>query len=88
MCSYGLPWLAACTPCPADAVEQCPTISRSGNYKNFQCPQGYYNDLASLFFNTNDDAIRNLFSNGTANEFRMSSLFIFFTAIYCLGLVT
>ena len=88
MCSYGLPWLAACTQCPVDAVEQCPTIGRSGNFKNFQCPPGYYNGLASLFFNTNDDAIRNLFSNGTEAEFHMSSLFIFFIAIYCLGLLT
>ncbi|TVT98555.1 hypothetical protein EJB05_37709 [Eragrostis curvula] len=87
-CSFGLPWLAPCTPCPVDAVEECPTIARSGNYKNFQCPPGYYNGLASLFFNTNDDAIRNLFSYGTENEFRMSTLFIFFIAIYCLGLVT
>nr|ACN36355.1 unknown [Zea mays] len=87
-CSYGLPWLAPCTPCPADAVEECPTIGRSGNFKNFQCPPGYYNGLASLFFNTNDDAIRNLFSSGTENEFHMSTLFVFFTAIYCLGLVT
>ncbi|XP_072969302.1 chloride channel protein CLC-c-like isoform X1 [Typha angustifolia] len=87
-CSYGLPWLAKCTPCPADVMEQCPTIGRSGNFKNFQCPPGHYNDLASLFLNTNDDAIRNLFSGGTENEFHMSTLFIFFTAIYCLGLVT
>ncbi|PUZ47279.1 hypothetical protein GQ55_7G152300 [Panicum hallii var. hallii] len=87
-CSYGLPWLAPCTPCPADSVEQCPTIGRSGNYKNFQCPPGHYNGLASLFFNTNDDAIRNLFSGGTEKEFHMSTLFVFFTAIYCLGLVT
>jgi chloride channel 7 len=87
-CSFGLPWLASCTKCPADAVEQCPTVGRSGNYKNFQCPPGYYNGLASLFFNTNEDAIRNLFSYGTQNEFHMSSLFIFFTAIYCLGVVT
>jgi chloride channel 7 len=87
-CSFGLPWLASCTECPADAVEQCPTVGRSGNYKNFQCPPGYYNGLASLFFNTNDDAIRNLFSSGTQNEFHMYSLFIFFTAIYCLGIVT
>jgi len=87
-CSYGLPWLAPCTPCPADAVEECPTIGRSGNFKNFQCPPGYYNGLASLFFSTNDDAIRNLFSSGTENEFHMSTLFVFFTAIYCLGLVT
>uniref|UniRef100_N1QY25 Chloride channel protein CLC-c n=1 Tax=Aegilops tauschii TaxID=37682 RepID=N1QY25_AEGTA len=59
MCSYGLPWLASCTQCPKDAVEQCPTVGRSGNYKNFQCPPGYYNGMASLFFNTNDDATRN-----------------------------
>ncbi|XP_078173012.1 chloride channel protein CLC-c-like isoform X1 [Carex rostrata] len=87
-CSFGLPWLRSCTKCPADAVEQCPTVSRSGNYKNFQCPPGYYNGLASLFFNTNDDAIRNLFSSGTQNEFHLSSLFIFFTAIYSLGIIT
>ncbi|KAM0835907.1 hypothetical protein ACQ4PT_062651 [Festuca glaucescens] len=87
-CSYGLPWLAPCTPCPAGSMEECPTIGRSGNYKSFQCPPGHYNGLASLFFNTNDDAIRNLFSRGTANEFHMSSLFVFFIAIYCLGLVT
>ncbi|EAY94258.1 hypothetical protein OsI_16029 [Oryza sativa Indica Group] len=87
-CSYGLPWLAPCTPCPADAAEECPTIGRSGNFKNFQCPPGHYNGLASLFFNTNDDAIRNLFSSGTEKEFHMSTLFVFFTAIYCLGLVT
>ncbi|URE12263.1 Chloride channel protein [Musa troglodytarum] len=64
-CSYGLPWLAKCTPCPKDLEEECPTVGRSGNFKNFHCPPGYYNDLASLFLNTNDDAIRNLFSGGT-----------------------
>ncbi|XP_047081718.1 chloride channel protein CLC-c-like [Lolium rigidum] len=88
LCCFGLPLLAECTQCPVDAVEQCPTVGRSGNYKNFQCPPGYYNGLASLFFNTNDDAIRNLFSNGTELEFHMYSLIIFFIAIYCLGLLT
>lgn len=87
-CSFGLPWLARCTPCPANLKEQCPAIGRSGNFKNFQCPPGHYNDLASLFLNTNDDAIRNLFSGGTENEFYMSTLFIFFVAVYCLGLIT
>jgi hypothetical protein len=31
-----------------------------GNFKNFHCPPSYYiyNGLASLFFNTNDDAIQ------------------------------
>ncbi|CAA7400433.1 unnamed protein product [Spirodela intermedia] len=87
-CAYGLPWFARCTPCPAGLKEQCPTIGRSGNFKNFQCPPGHYNDLASLFLNTNDDAIRNLFSGNTDNEFRISTLLIFFTAVYLLGLFT
>lgn len=66
----------------------CPTVGKSGNYKSFNCPSGYYNDLASLFLNTNDDAIRNLFSTSTKKEFHISSLFIFFAAIYCLGIIT
>ncbi|THU68810.1 hypothetical protein C4D60_Mb08t07770 [Musa balbisiana] len=87
-CSYGLPWLVKCTPCPPDILDQCPTIGRSGNYKNFLCPPNHYNDLASLFLNTNDDAIRNLFSGGTNNEFHISTLIIFFAGVYCLGIVT
>lgn len=87
-CLYGLPWLGSCTPCPADLKEACPTIDRSGNYKNFHCPPGHYNDVASLFLNTNDDGIRNLFSSGTDDEFYISTLFMFFAAIYCLGIIT
>ncbi|KAL0909920.1 hypothetical protein M5K25_020830 [Dendrobium thyrsiflorum] len=87
-CSYGIPWFGSCTPCPSNIQEQCPAIGQSGNFKNFQCPPGHYNDLASLFLNTNDNAIRNLFSSGTNNEFYISTLFIFFASVYCLGLVT
>lgn len=87
-CSFGLPWLAKCISCPTDLTVSCPTVGESGNYKGFQCPAGYYNDLASLFLNTNDDAIRNLFSTSTKNEFHISSLFIFFGAVYCLGVIT
>ncbi|CAA2963711.1 chloride channel CLC-c-like [Olea europaea subsp. europaea] len=87
-CAYGLPWFAACTPCPTDLDVQCPTIGRSGNYKNFQCAEGHYNGLASLFLNTNDDAIRNLFSSTNKNEFHISALFIFFAAVYFLGVIT
>ncbi|KAJ0960705.1 hypothetical protein J5N97_001401 [Dioscorea zingiberensis] len=87
-CSYGIPWLARCTPCPPGLADRCPTIGRSGNFKNFQCPPGHYNDLASLFLNTNEDAIRNLFSGNTGNEFDISTLILFFIAVYCLGLVT
>lgn len=83
---FGLPWLASCQACPTDASEPCPTIGRSGNYKKFQCPPGHYNDLASLIFNTNDDAIRNLFSKNTDSEFHVSSILIFFTACFFLSI--
>ncbi|KAG9135501.1 hypothetical protein Leryth_007249 [Lithospermum erythrorhizon] len=87
-CAYGLPWFANCTPCPIGLEDDCPTVGRSGNYKNFQCPPGHYNDLASLFLNTNDDAIRNLFSSRNSAEFHLSTLFVFFSAMYGLGIVT
>ncbi|MBA0863653.1 hypothetical protein Goshw_024024 [Gossypium schwendimanii] len=69
-------------------INDCPNTDVSGNYKSFQCPPGHYNDLASLFLNTNDDAIRNLLSTNTVKEFHISSLFIFFVAVYCLGIIT
>ncbi|KAF8022997.1 hypothetical protein BT93_F0492 [Corymbia citriodora subsp. variegata] len=87
-CAFGLPWLAECQACPTDLSVSCPTVGESGNYESFQCSSGYYNDLASLFLNTNDDAIRNLFSTSTKKEFNISSLFIFFGAIYFLGIIT
>lgn len=87
-CLFGLPWLAPCTPCPIESLEACPTIGRSGNYKKFQCPPGHYNDLASLFFNTNDDAIRNLFSAGTNNEFHDLSILLFLFTSYFLGILS
>ncbi|KAL8492873.1 hypothetical protein ACS0TY_024173 [Phlomoides rotata] len=83
---FGLPWLAPCRPCPTDASEPCPTIGRSGNYKKFQCPPGFYNDLASLFFNTNDDAIKNLFSKNTDAEFHHSSMLTFFVTCFFLSI--
>ncbi|CAL1384809.1 unnamed protein product [Linum trigynum] len=86
--SYGLPWLSSCTPCPPHLMEECPTAGRSGNYKNFQCPSHQYNDLASLFFNTNDDAIKNLLSPGVSKQFHIPTLLVFFSAIFFLGIIT
>ncbi|CAO2822608.1 unnamed protein product [Amaranthus hypochondriacus] len=83
---FGLPWLAPCQPCPGDAFEACPTIGRSGNYKKFQCAPGHYNDLASLIFNTNDDAIRNLFSHSTDSEFHGLSMLMFFITCFFLSI--
>ncbi|KAL3636684.1 hypothetical protein CASFOL_018983 [Castilleja foliolosa] len=89
ICMYGLPFLAKCQPCDSSIQDSsCPTTGRSGNYKQFNCPNGHYNDLATLLLTTNDDAVRNIFSINTPNEFHISSLAIFF-AIYCvLGLIT
>ncbi|XP_008801915.2 putative chloride channel-like protein CLC-g isoform X2 [Phoenix dactylifera] len=87
-CLFGLPWLASCRPCPADQSEDCPSIGRSGNFKKFQCPPNQYNDLASLFFNTNDDTIRNLYSAGTDSVFQKSSILLFFVTSYFLGIVS
>ncbi|KAE8682896.1 putative chloride channel-like protein CLC-g [Hibiscus syriacus] len=66
----------------------CPTIGRSGNYKRFQCPHDHYNDLASLIFNTNDDAIRNLFSKDTDSEFQLSTMLIFFITCFILSILS
>ncbi|KAL6844057.1 hypothetical protein ACP4OV_025730 [Aristida adscensionis] len=85
-CLFGLPWIASCKPCPTDTEEACPSIGRSGNFKKFQCAMNEYNDLASLFFNTNDDTIRNLYSAGTDDEFHISSILVFFAASYFLGI--
>ncbi|XP_027358165.1 chloride channel protein CLC-a-like [Abrus precatorius] len=89
VCQYGLPFLAKCTPCdPSFPESVCPTNGRSGNFKQFNCPNGHYNDLATLLLTTNDDAVRNIFSTNTLHEYQPSSIIIFF-ALYCiLGLIT
>ncbi|KAJ1375655.1 Chloride channel, voltage gated [Sesbania bispinosa] len=90
-CQYGLPFLAKCTPCDSllpESKSACPTNGRSGNFKQFNCPPGYYNDLATLLLTTIDDSVRNIFSTNTPHEYQPSSLLIFF-ALYCiLGLFT
>ncbi|XP_057800631.1 chloride channel protein CLC-a-like [Salvia miltiorrhiza] len=89
VCLYGLPFLAKCRPCDPSLLDSlCPSTGREGNFKQFNCPKGHYNDLATLLLTTNDDAVRNIFSINTASEFHILSLAIFF-ALYCiLGLIT
>lgn len=85
---YGLPFIAPCSPCDPLSETTCPTTGRTGNFKQFNCPDGHYNNLASLLFSTNDDAVRNIFSTNTYLEFRPLSLTIFFILYCILGLVT
>ncbi|VFQ97526.1 unnamed protein product [Cuscuta campestris] len=89
ICLYGLPFLAKCKPCdPSQTHSPCPANGGTGNFKRFNCPKGYYNDLATLLLTTNDDAVRNIFSINTPKELDTSSLAIFFVLYSILGLVT
>ncbi|CAJ1925424.1 unnamed protein product [Sphenostylis stenocarpa] len=91
--SFGLPLLKKCSPCPdsdpASGIE-CPRPpGMYGNYVNFFCSKDKeYNDLATIFFNTQDDAIRNLFSAKTINEYSSQSLLTFLVMFYALAVVT
>ncbi|KAL6508191.1 hypothetical protein OROHE_021733 [Orobanche hederae] len=89
VCLYGLPFLVKCRPCiPSLTNITCHSTGQAGNLKQFNCPKGYYNDLATLLLTTNDDAVRSIFSINTPRQFNTVSLAIFF-ALYCiLGLIT
>ncbi|XP_023637116.1 chloride channel protein CLC-d isoform X2 [Capsella rubella] len=91
--SFGLPLLRKCSPCPEAVPEsgiECPRPpGMYGNYVNFYCKtDNEYNDLATIFFNTQDDAIRNLFSAKTMREFSAQSLLTFLAMFYTLAVVT
>ncbi|KAE8710056.1 Chloride channel protein CLC-b [Hibiscus syriacus] len=88
VCQYCLPFLAQCRPCDPSFPEACPTNDRAGNFKQFNCPAGHYNDLATLLLTTNDDAVRNIFSSNTSSEFHHTSILIFFVLYCILGLIT
>ena len=74
---FGLPLIAPCLKCPTSegggsgtaALGECPSASPLGPYKRFGCSDGHYNDLASLLFATNEDAVRHLFNSGTEYTF-------------------
>lgn len=91
--SFYLPLLQTCTPCP-DPIKYpdlvCPRPSdTTGNFVNFSCPNEHeYNDLATIFFNTQDDAIRNLFSSRTINEYNAYTLIAFLIIFFTLAVLT
>eukprot|EP00878_Enallax_costatus_P009990 GHUV01010428.1.p1 GENE.GHUV01010428.1~~GHUV01010428.1.p1 ORF type:complete len:619 (+),score=131.54 GHUV01010428.1:162-2018(+) len=89
--SFLLPMMVSCAPCPPDSGEDCPRTdnSHSGNFVNFGCPDGYqYNDLATIFFNTQDDAIRNLFSSQTKSEYGVGTLITFVVMFFLLAVLS
>jgi chloride channel 7 len=99
---FALPLAARCRPCPPGNGSACPRPAgeTSGGFVPFGCPsstgRGYYNDLATLTFNTADDAIRALFSPSSSSssssspsrggDFGVGSLAAFAAAYYALAL--
>jgi len=82
MISFVLPLLRKCSPCPqleTNSGIECPhPPGTDGNFVNFYCSKDKeYNDLATIFFNTQDDAIRNLFTAKTFHEYSAQSLITF-----------
>ncbi|TQD77679.1 hypothetical protein C1H46_036780 [Malus baccata] len=82
----GMVFIVLAIPCPeadADSGIECPRPPGTyGNYVNFYCSKDKeYNDLATIFFNTQDDAIRNLFSAKTFHEYSAQSLLTFLSLV-------
>ena len=89
--SFCVPLMVSCRKCPENADAECPRDNdvHFGNFIPFNCHrEGYYNDLATIFFNTNDDSIRNLLSSGTKHEFSTASLFIYLPLMFILAVIT
>lgn len=61
----------------------------SGNFVSFNCPgPDQYNGLATIFFNTQDDAVRNLFSSNTKHEYSSGALLTYLVVFFILAVVT
>jgi chloride channel 7 len=63
------------------------------NLVSFQCPMGYYNQMASLWFTSSDNAIRQLFhyreyEGSTYETFGSGALIIFFISYFVLFAAT
>lgn len=88
---YCLPLAFSCRTCDPELKDVCPRPAglHYGNFVQFTCTGGnQYNDLATIFFNTQDDAIRNLFSSEQVNEYSPSSLMVFFCFFFILAVIT
>ena len=89
--SFCLPLMVPCQTCPETASDACPRDEshQSGNYLVFNCKgDKQYNDLATLFFNTQDGAIRSLLSTQNNMEYSERTLLVYFVFFYFLAVIT
>lgn len=73
---FGPIYLASCKTLPAGSIN-------GNDTKDYFCPDGHYNDMATLFFTSQESAIRHLFHLDGA--FSLTSLGIFFICFYFLA---
>ena len=89
--TFVLPLAAPCSECPVNIAAACPRTSDAdfGSYISFNCARPTeYNELATLFFNTQDNAIRALFSSKSDHEYSVFALTTFFFFFYFLAILT
>lgn len=89
--AFGLPLMVSCQNCPHAHTGPCPrnSTSFSGNYVQFNCRSDTeHNDMATLFFNTQDDAIRSLLSSKNNKEYSVSTLLGYFVSFFTLATLT
>uniref|UniRef100_A0A7S2SWI3 Chloride channel protein n=3 Tax=Chloropicon primus TaxID=1764295 RepID=A0A7S2SWI3_9CHLO len=87
---FCLPLAFSCRECDPD-IATCPRPAgvHYGNFVKFTCPgDNQYNDLATIFFNTQDDAIRNLLSSEMEQEYSPTALVTFFCFFFVLAVIT
>ncbi|XP_031554445.1 chloride transport protein 6-like isoform X2 [Actinia tenebrosa] len=82
--ALGTTCIAFFCPIYLGTCKKLPQVTHSLNEtKNYFCSEGEYNDMATLFFNSQEGAIKQLFHLDGA--FSLTSLGIFFTCFYFLA---
>lgn len=75
--------LGNCKPVPAVLINQTsPNIEDT--VRTYFCKEGYYNDMATLFFNSQEEAIKQLFHQ-QQGQFSLRSLGLFFICFFLLA---
>ncbi|KAL4221579.1 Chloride transport protein 6 [Mactra antiquata] len=74
--------LGNCKPVPTRLINQT-TPNIEDTVRTYFCKDGYYNDMATLFFNSQEEAIKQLFHQ--EGQFSLQSLSIFFICFFLLA---